>query len=522
MPVKAPVRAPVAIAVVIEDNRPVYRDYTLLSQFPGVPFAKGRFGGILKAFCQQGTDQTSLGQMYNIKPAQFVGHDLIDLEYLAGLLIAKAFRESDSTLHCVYAPEADTLSQYELVLRIDLKNMYLQESIITYGASLFGIYFNFLGLPQCGFVMSCDLKWDLVEAHSGQVLGTGKFVLERSAVSGFYYPPYLTVYSSDGLLGEFFSQMLRQVVGEVNQLLARQSPMHWSSLAKHHEAWRLSRGELLGYGVPHSKPKETVASDNQFAMPSTRFPGILDSSGFVLAIGIDDYTFLGKVPGCVADAKVVAKVFAGARGVAPSSVVVMTDDSERDVNRPTQRMIERRISGLVDEVKEDGVAFIYFSGHGIMRDKKLYLMAKDSDDAKEDGVSLQFVLDELARSKARESVLILDICRHVADKGVTGMAPGLKPQKRTALLLSCSENERSYPAVEQTSHSVYTRYLIGALGELSADPQKPVTVRALHDKVAEGMRQWRIKTSKRQTPQIILYGDQDFELIPARKQKGSN
>ena len=242
----------------------------------------------------------------------------------------------------------------------------------------------------------------------------------------------------------------------------------------------------------------------------------LDEKSLALLIGVEDYLFLGNVPGCTSDAKTMAKTVRTARRMSSSSVIVMTDDAKDAVNKPNKATMKKRLEGLAQDVDEGGLAFVYFSGHGVMQNKQLHLVPQNCDE--KDGIPLAYVIEQLAKSKAGQKVVVLDVCRPSEDHGVDKIVPSLvKARKDVAVFMSCDEGEKSYPAKDRTE-SVYSGFFVRALTELSADTSEPVTARGLHKKVAEEMKEWRKKSGKRQTPQLIMQGGSDIILIPARKE----
>jgi hypothetical protein len=237
-----------------------------------------------------------------------------------------------------------------------------------------------------------------------------------------------------------------------------------------------------------------------------------DDSSVAVVIGIADYVFLGKIPGCKADAAAFANAFCGARRMNPKNVVLMTDDGDTS-HQPTTTMIKERVELSANEVKSEGMFLVYFSGHAVTQDGKALLVPKDARPA--DGIPVRQVVALMKESKARDKVLIIDACHAgAAEKGILVVARESLPEAAgVAMFLSCSSDENSYPT-EDGQRSVYTDVFLRCLQEACAG-QSAITARALEGKIDEKMREWRLRTAMQQTPQLILAGETDVTLVPA-------
>jgi uncharacterized caspase-like protein len=231
-----------------------------------------------------------------------------------------------------------------------------------------------------------------------------------------------------------------------------------------------------------------------------------------VVIGISDYVFLGKIPGCKADATSFANAICEARRMNPDHVILMTDGAD-DSHLPTKSLIEARISMCANEAKPDGLMLVYFSGHAVTEDGRAVLVPKDCRPA--DGIPLSRVVAWLDGSKARDKVLVVDACHAGAEqKGVLVVARESLPESvGVAMFLSCGKEENSYP-LENGQRSVYTDAFLQCLKE-AAPAGSAVTARLLEQRIEERMRDWRLRTGLQQTPQLILAEGQDMTLVPA-------
>ena len=241
-----------------------------------------------------------------------------------------------------------------------------------------------------------------------------------------------------------------------------------------------------------------------------------DNSSVAVVIGIGDYVFLGEIPGCKADATAFADAFQKARGMNPKRVILMTDDGDKS-HVPGKAMIEERIKMCVAEVKPDGMALVYFSGHAVTRDGQAVLVPKDCEAT--NGIPVSWITAQLKDSKARDKVLIVDACHAgAAQKGVLVVArESFVNAEGIAMFLSCNKDESSYPT-EGGQRSIYTDVFLRCLQDARAD-SSAITARSLEQRIEDRMSEWRLQTGKRQTPQLIIASDGDVTLVPGGKKQ---
>jgi hypothetical protein len=156
-----------------------------------------------------------------------------------------------------------------------------------------------------------------------------------------------------------------------------------------------------------------------------------------------------------------------------------------ETERPTNANILSALHWLAEESTKGGAGppdtvLVYFSGHGLEKDGKSYLIPEDAlrDELANTAVPLERVSDLLGRCKARKQIVILDACRSQSrsDKGredrqTVEMARALEEFARATgrvVLTSCSEGEASYETSDQ-QHSAFTQALLDGTESGSAD-----------------------------------------------------
>ncbi len=134
-------------------------------------------------------------------------------------------------------------------------------------------------------------------------------------------------------------------------------------------------------------------------------------------IGNDSYASVPKLRSARTDASAIEQAFLSAG----YSVSAHYDVNEREMKRVIREFV-RRVEGG-DEV------FFFFAGHGVQLGGANYLLptdirAEDATAVRDEAISLQRVMDDLAESKARLTLAVIDACRDnpfaVAGRAVGG------------------------------------------------------------------------------------------------------
>ena len=174
-------------------------------------------------------------------------------------------------------------------------------------------------------------------------------------------------------------------------------------------------------------------------------PLLFAQERWAVVIGIDDYTDLGRLRTSRSDAKAVAEALAASGAFSENRMALLTDDASEPQNLPTLANIQKRIAQFARLAEAGDLILVYFSGHGITKDGRGYLVPVDGsrdfavplDGDQRNAIALDWVKDVLSKSRASHKVLILDACHAGSGaKGVSGIAPSLvalaRPRWRAA------------------------------------------------------------------------------------------
>src|SRR6266568_3378296 len=192
-----------------------------------------------------------------------------------------------------------------------------------------------------------------------------------------------------------------------------------------------------------------------------------------LVVGIDNYPG-APLAGCVNDANAVASLLRTHEDGSPNFAV-------RTITQPTQTItrstLRSAVSDLFSDHDEADVALFYFSGHGTENNLGGFIVTPDAKQYDE-GVSLVDVLTLANKSKARESVIILDSCH----SGHLGTVPAVNNEqvhlREGVSILTAARAAQA--AVEADGRGLFTELVCGALEGGAADVLGNTTVAGVY------------------------------------------
>ncbi len=214
-------------------------------------------------------------------------------------------------------------------------------------------------------------------------------------------------------------------------------------------------------------------------------------------------------------------------GIDPSRAFLLNDLQERDTDKPTRPNIEARLQQIGKEAQPGDTLLFFFSGHGVVRDGKTYLLTRDA--AKErlnqtalDRAALDVMLQRL-RERGVSVVIFLDACHSggleaEAENGeIAGGAPlaGADYERllndlssHTMLFASCAADQISYEDPVGLEAGVFGHYLFeGLSGKADADQDGVVRLGEVAGYVEAGVRGWcdtRLEGSETQQRPVRL------------------
>lgn len=227
------------------------------------------------------------------------------------------------------------------------------------------------------------------------------------------------------------------------------------------------------------------------------------ANNWAIVVGINEYEFLPNVSlkFAVADALAMQKFLCEEAGFDAEKVLLYGDglNGTKRATKPNLRHI--LLNELQCAYNADNLWF-FFSGHGLAGgDQQDYLMTIDANpsDLQATSISTHFVADRLRACKAKNIVLVLDMCRN-ENRDAERKSVELQRKKQQGIITmhSCDRNQSSYE-ISDLRQGAFTYALLQGLRET-------VSVRDLalylESRVPE-LHQWVGKSQRVQVPQVI-------------------
>jgi hypothetical protein len=195
------------------------------------------------------------------------------------------------------------------------------------------------------------------------------------------------------------------------------------------------------------------------------------ANNWAIVVGINDYDFLKNASLRFAerDALAIKHFLCEDAGFAAERVLLCGSGSE---GRKATRSVLRDI--LITELRRAENAdnlWFFFGGHG----QQKYLLPSDGNpqDLNDTAISIDFVTDQLRACKAKNIVLILDMCRtgirttgerstDSMEDSIRDLVKSREDQQGIIMLLSCSMGESSYE-IADLQHGAFTYALLEGL-----------------------------------------------------------
>lgn len=200
-----------------------------------------------------------------------------------------------------------------------------------------------------------------------------------------------------------------------------------------------------------------------------------------LVVGIDYYTSISSLFGCVNDAhSVKAMLDRNADGSVNFGVRLMTG-AGNSINRQELRDSARELfNGEAD------IALFYFAGHGYIENTGGYLCASDTRTG-DDGLALSDIISFANASKARNKIVVLDSC-HSGGIAQNVFSPNVSELSDGMTILTASTADQY--ATEEDGSGVFTSLFVDALGGAAANLVGAVTPGGIYAHIDQSLGPW--------------------------------
>ncbi|GAA0587175.1 caspase family protein [Rhizomicrobium electricum] len=205
-----------------------------------------------------------------------------------------------------------------------------------------------------------------------------------------------------------------------------------------------------------------------------------------LIVGIDHYTHLPPLSGCVNDAYGVKNALEHHADGTKNFVTpkLLLGSGPADV--VTRVELRTAIQELFADDAE--IALFYFAGHGCVEDTGGYLCAGDSDTG-DDGIALNDVITWASNSPAKNKVIILDSC-HSGSAGNRPTAGSTAEIKEGMTILTASTARQSAMETPGGGAGVFTSLLIDALNGAAMNLVGDVTPGSVYAHIDQSLGPW--------------------------------
>ncbi|HEX8558851.1 MAG TPA: caspase family protein, partial [Pyrinomonadaceae bacterium] len=151
------------------------------------------------------------------------------------------------------------------------------------------------------------------------------------------------------------------------------------------------------------------------------------SKRWALVIGVDEYDDgqISRLGGAANDARALHDALVEHAGFPAEQVTLLSSTQERGL-QPRRNTILRYLSNLRANVPKDGLLLLAFSGHGIERGGRAFLLPADaewSNDVRllqQTAIEVGAIRDDISDAGVGQVVLLLDACRNNPEPGRSG------------------------------------------------------------------------------------------------------
>jgi Caspase domain/Domain of unknown function (DUF4912) len=196
------------------------------------------------------------------------------------------------------------------------------------------------------------------------------------------------------------------------------------------------------------------------------------ANNWAIVVGVNDYDFLpeASLRFAVKDA-LAMKAFLCEEAGFPEKQVLLCGDGSSGTRKATRPILRDILLHQIQHARNADNLWFFFSGHGLGE----HLMPIDGNpnDLQDTAISIHFVTERLRACKAKNIVLVLDMCRNehhdVGQKSAVSVADALKKlvqdregQQGIITLFSCGRGESSYE-IASLEQGAFTHALLEGL-----------------------------------------------------------
>lgn len=210
------------------------------------------------------------------------------------------------------------------------------------------------------------------------------------------------------------------------------------------------------------KPKEEVKPPIRTPDP---VPQVMGFPRRALAISVNNYLFANPINfgssgrGSKNVQNLLERLNQGLR-IPTDQMALLSDATPGGFARPPLKpVIEKAVSDFITTSRDQDRILVLFIGHAVEIEDEPYLVPLEGDlEAKETLIPLKWLYDRLASSKARQKVLVLDVCRLNPSRGQERPGSGPLGAKLDAALKQPPPGVQVWTACVAAQHSYEFEY----------------------------------------------------------------
>ena len=205
-----------------------------------------------------------------------------------------------------------------------------------------------------------------------------------------------------------------------------------------------------------------------------------------LIVGIDYYTHLRPLSGCVNDAYAVKAVLERNADGTPNFVTPRLLSGASPAEIVTKSDLKDAVRELFNGDSE--IALLYFAGHGYIDDTGGFLCSGDckTGDA---GASLAELMTFARNSKAKNKIIVLDSC-HSGVAGERADSNSFAEIKEGMTILTASTAEQYAAEVPGGGAGVFTKLFVDALNGAAANLVGDITPGSVYAHIDQSLGPW--------------------------------
>lgn len=202
-----------------------------------------------------------------------------------------------------------------------------------------------------------------------------------------------------------------------------------------------------------------------------------------LVVGIDYYTSISKLSGCINDAHAIKAVLErNGDGTVNFAVKLLAGTGPSDAVSRTE--LKSQVRELF--AGDSSIALLYFAGHGYIETTGGYLCCSDCETG-DDGLPLGEILTLANGSEAQNKIIILDSC-HSGIAGTRPQMPQIAELSEGMTILTASTAEQY--ANEENGSGVFTKLFVDGLSGAAGNLVGEVTPGSVYAHIDQSLGPW--------------------------------